>query len=222
MKLLAHKTDDYLRCTYASKIVTWCFPLVVLAVLISWRFLDAWTAMGVMELLKSSDLLRTSTSDIPDILFLLVCIGSVLLWGNYLILRHRGIINEQSQFSQLAGSAVPLSYSLKWFLKYVFGRANTRFWLAHPASDDFHWFHGGGDYSSFPSGHMAVFVAFFAAICFFYPRYLTISIGLLLLLAVALVATDYHFLSDVIAGAYLGLFTTCLTGICFKKHFLTI
>jgi len=199
------------------KIVACCFPIVVLAVLASWRFLDAWLALGVMDLLHSSDLLQTSISNIPDVLFLLVCVGSALLWGNYFFLRQRGIINDQSRFSQLAGSAVPLAYFLKWLCKIVFGRTNTRIWLENQVSDDFHWFQGGGDYSSFPSGHMAVFAAFFAAVSLFYPRYRTISTGLLLVLAVALIATDYHFLSDVIAGAYLGLIATCLTGICFDK-----
>src|SRR5450631_2287434 len=170
-----------------------------------------------MELLKSSDLMRTGISNIPDILFLLVCFSSALLWCNYLILRHRGINNDQSRFSQIAGIAIPLSYFLKWFSKYVFGRINTRIWLANQMSDDFHWFQGGGDYSSFPSGHMAVFAAFFATVWLYYPRCRLISIGLMLVLAVALVATDYHFLSDVIAGAYLGLISTFLTGVCFKK-----
>jgi len=119
------------------KIVAWCFPLVVLAVLVSWRFLDAWMALGAMELLKSCDLLQTSTSDIPEVLFLWVCIGSGLLWGNYLILRHQGIINTQSRFSQLAGCAVPLAYFLKWLFKYVFGRTNTRIWLANQVSYGF-------------------------------------------------------------------------------------
>ena len=206
----------YLFLPY-SKIVAWCFPLVVLGVLVSWRFLDVWIALCAMKLLKSSDLLQTSTSDIPNHLFLWVCIGSGFFWGNYLILRHRGIINKQTRFSQLAGSVVPLAYFLKWPFKYVFGRTNTRVWLANQVSDGFHWFHGGGDYSGFPSGHMAVFAAFFAAIWLFYPRYRSLSIGLVLVLAVALVATDYHFLSDVIAGSYLGLVVTCLTGICFEK-----
>jgi membrane-associated phospholipid phosphatase len=197
--------------------VAWCFPFVVLAVLVSLRFLDAWIALGAMELLKSSDFLHVSTSDIPDVLFLLVCFGSGLLWGKYLILRNKGIINEQTRFFQLAGSAIPLAYFLKWLFKYVFGRTNTRVWLANQVSDDFHWFHGGGEYSSFPSGHMAVFSALFAAIWLFYPRYRSISIGLALVLAVALVATDYHFLSDVIAGAYLGLVATCLSRICFEE-----
>lgn len=91
--------------------MAWCFPLVVLAVLVSLRFLDAWIALGAMELLKSSDLLQISTSDIPDVLFLLVCFGSGLLWGNYLILRNKGIINEQTRFSNSPAALSPLPIS---------------------------------------------------------------------------------------------------------------
>jgi membrane-associated phospholipid phosphatase len=199
------------------KIGMWHFPLVIFAVLVSWRFLDARIALGVMELIQSSALLQTGTSDIPDFLFLLVCIISALLWGAYFILRHQGIITEQARFCQIAGSSVPLAFFLKWPCKIIFGRINTRHWLASPASDDFHWFHGGGDYSSFPSGHMAVFTAFFAAVWLYFPRFRVISIGLLLVLGMALIATNYHFLSDVIAGAYLGLITTSLTRVCFMK-----
>jgi membrane-associated phospholipid phosphatase len=199
------------------KIIAWCFPAVILSALVSWRFLDTWIALRVMELLKFSSLSLSSIVDIPDALFQIVFIGSGLLWIIYLILRRRGIDNQLSRFTQLAGSVLPLTYLLKWFFKYVFGRINTRVWLANQVSDEFHWFHGGGDYSGFPSGHMAVFSAFFAAAWFFYPRCRSISIGILLILAVALVATNYHFLSDVIAGAYLGLIVTCLTRICIRK-----
>ncbi len=193
------------------------FPLALLAVLASWRFLDAWIALHARDILGSNVLLQTSTSNIPDVLFLLVCMCSGLLWGRYFILRRQGIINKQSLFCQTAGTAVPLAFILKWPFKYVFGRTNTRIWIVNQVSDDFHWFNGGGDFSSFPSGHMMVFTAFFAALWHFYPRYRLISAGLLLVLASALITTNYHYLSDVIAGAYLGLITTFLTKVCFEK-----
>lgn len=193
------------------------FLFTVLAVLTSWRFFDAWIALHAKEMIESNFLLRTSTSNIPDVLFMLVCIGSGILWYRYFILRRKGIVSEQSKFCQLAGTAVLLAFFLKWPCKFVFGRTNTRLWIVNRASGDFHWFNGGGDYSSFPSGHMMVFTAFFAALWSFYPRYRSISVGFLLILAFALVTTDYHFLSDVIAGAYLGMITTHLTRVCIEK-----
>ena len=52
---------------------------------------------------------------------------------------------------------------------------------------------------------MAVFTALIIALWRFYPRYRPAYAGFLSVLALALIVTDYHFLSDVIAGAYLGL-----------------
>jgi membrane-associated phospholipid phosphatase len=200
------------------KIACW-LPFVALAVLVSRRFLDARLALGAMELLKSSDLLLASTANIPDVLFLLVCLASVVLWCIYLRRRHEGGSDGQTRFFPVAGSAIPFAYLLKSLFKYVFGRTNTRLWLAGSVSDDFHWFQGGGDYSSFPSGHMAVFTAFCAAVWLFHPRYRSLAGGFLLVLAVALVVTDYHFLSDVIGGFYLGLVVTCFTRICLERLF---
>ena len=210
-------SDDSPEKDKNHKIVARYFLITVLAVLTSWRVLDARIALYAKEMLESNFLLMASTSNIPDVLFILVCIGSALVWGRYLILRRQGITNEQSRFCQIAGTAVPLAFFLKWPFKFVFGRTNTRVWIVNQVSDDFHWFNGGGDYSSFPSGHMMVFAAFFSALWHFYPRYRLISVSLLLILASALVTTDYHYLSDVIAGAYLGLTTTFLTKACFEK-----
>jgi membrane-associated phospholipid phosphatase len=68
----------------------------------------------------------------------------------------------------------------------------------------FNWFHGAG-IGCFPSGHMTVFTAFGVAIWYSYPRCRRLTALGLVLLGMALIVTDYHFLSDVIAGAYVGL-----------------
>jgi PAP2 superfamily len=51
---------------------------------------------------------------------------------------------------------------------------------------------------------MAVFSVVVFALWLYYPRY-RLSTGVFLLgLALALISTDYHFVSDMIAGVYLG------------------
>ncbi len=202
------------------KIVAWCFPLVFFASLISWRFLDTWIALSVMERIKTFALLQHGTSDIPDILFLLAVTASGFFWSRYLLLRRQGIRNNQVLFCENAGTSIPLAYFLKWLFKIVFGRTNTRVWLANQTDGGFHWFQGGGDYSSFPSGHMAVFTAFFTTVYLYYPRYRSISIGLVLILAVSLIVTDYHFLSDVLAGGFLGLIVAVMTRYFFEKKII--
>jgi membrane-associated phospholipid phosphatase len=193
------------------------FPAVALAIVFSKYFIDDWIALRVMEILRASDYLREGTSDIPDLLTTAVVIVSGYFWGHYFVLWQRGTANEQIQSCRIIGTSVPLAFFLKWPLKFVFGRVNPRIWLASHMSDKFHWFHGGKYYDSFPSGHMLVFAALFTALWRFYPRCRSIFAWLALLLAAALVATDYHFVSDVIAGAYLGLLITVLTNFCFEK-----
>ena len=100
---------------------------------------------------------------------------------------------------------MPVAYVAKQMLKYLFGRMNTRAWLENPVDLSFHWFHGGGLYGSFPSGHMAVFATLAAAFWLFFPKYRVACLAVMIALGFAMVATDYHYLSDVIAGGYLGL-----------------
>jgi membrane-associated phospholipid phosphatase len=70
---------------------------------------------------------------------------------------------------------------------------------------------------SFPSGHMTVFAALGIAVLLYYPKYRKPVIIFLVLLGIALIGTDYHFLSDVIGGAYLGFITTYSLYYIFEK-----
>jgi membrane-associated phospholipid phosphatase len=199
-----------------KRALSW-FPAVALSIVLCKYFIDGWIALHVMELLSASDNLRKTTSNIPDLLATAVVIICGFSWGRYFVLRRRKAGNEQMQSCRIIGTAVPLAFFLKWPLKFTFGRLNPRILLASHMSDKFHWFQRGEHYDSFPSGHMLVFAALFTALWLFYPRYRSIFLWLALLLAVALVATNYHFVSDVIAGAYFGLLITVLTNFYFEK-----
>src|SRR4030095_8274645 len=70
----------------------------------------------------------------------------------------------------------------------------------------FHPFQRGDDVGSFPSGHAARILAFAAVWVIAMPRR-TVQVVVIVLSAsmlVSLVAMDYHFVSDVIAGSVLG------------------
>jgi membrane-associated phospholipid phosphatase len=126
------------------------------------------------------------------------------MWLAYMILSRNKGSDELLRFLQLAATTVPVSYLLKTFLQFAFGRTNTRLWLAGDMPLQFNWFHGAG-IGCFPSGHMTVFTAFGVAIWYTYPRHRRLTALGLVLLGVALIITDYHFLSDVIAGVYIAL-----------------
>ena len=174
------------------------------------RFIDESLAVFVSNFLFSSSVWREYTSEIPDSLFFAVCVITTLAYAVYRIRSKKGIYNKDTLFFLLITYAIPASYLAKSILKYIFSKTNTREWLFRHGQYGFHWFHGGEGFSGFPSGHMAVFTVLAAALWRFYPRYRALYLLLSLILAFALIATNYHFLSDVIAGAYLGVIVEVL------------
>jgi membrane-associated phospholipid phosphatase len=193
------------------------FPLVVLCIVLSISLLDKNTALLVKKMLMSSNRFSFFSMDIPDFLFVLVCLITVTAWVAFFYFTRKGIYNVHTRFFQLVAITVPVTNLVKATLKYAFGRINTRFWLQHPGAREFHWFHGSAAYSGFPSGHMAVFTVLVIALSIFYPRYKTLYGLFLALLAFALIATNYHFISDIIAGAYVGVIVHSFT-----QYWLTI
>jgi membrane-associated phospholipid phosphatase len=177
----------------------------IIFIIISHTFLDTGIAGYTGELLRNNGFLVAYASDIPDLLFPVACVTTGLSWVVYCLLKHKNVRSPYARFFHLIGWTVPLSYLLKTILKFVFGMTNTRAWLVNKADYGFHWFHGNGNYSGFPSGHMAIFTVMVIAFIRFFPRFRIAGLFLLLMLAAALIVTDYHFLSDVIAGILLGL-----------------
>jgi len=68
----------------------------------------------------------------------------------------------------------------------------------------FHAFEVGDDTGSFPSGHAARILAFVAVFWLAMPRGRWFYALLAALMCIALVAMNYHFVSDVIAGCVIG------------------
>jgi membrane-associated phospholipid phosphatase len=168
-------------------------------------YVDAGLALLISREIPGASVWARHTSAIPDFLFLLVCIMTGVAVVCYFVRTWRGIDTPATRFFHLVAYAVPAAYVGKTILKWVFGRVTTRAWLQKPQLYGFHWFHGGGPYDGFPSGHMAVFTALTVALWRFFPRCRRICPVFPLVLASALIVTNYHFLSDVLAGAYLGV-----------------
>jgi membrane-associated phospholipid phosphatase len=95
----------------------------------------------------------------------------------------------------------------------VFGRYWPETWthdnpsLIGTGTYGFHPFQRGDDVGSFPSGHAARILAFATVWLIAMPRSRTVQVIVIILSAsmlVSLVAMNYHFVSDVIAGSVLG------------------
>jgi len=95
----------------------------------------------------------------------------------------------------------------------VFGRYWPETWtrdnpsLIGTGTYGFHPFQRGDDIGSFPSGHACRILGFAAVWMIAMPRSRTVQIAVIVLCApmlLSLVAMNYHFVSDVIAGGVLG------------------
>ncbi len=181
-------------------------PLVILLIMCCYNFLDEEIALFVKRALMS-DKRSLFLADIPDLLSAFVWITTAFAWILYFHDRRKGIDDTRTFFSMLVGSSLPIVFIIKSIMQFVFGGITTRFWLASPAAREFHWFHGVNHYTGFPSGHTAVLTVIILDLWEYYPRYRVIYGGFLFLLALALITTGYHFLSDIMAGAYLAYIT---------------
>jgi membrane-associated phospholipid phosphatase len=98
--------------------------------------------------------------------------------------------------------------------RYSIGDAAGRYWpetwhddnpsLIGDGAYGFNPLHAGGDEGSFPSGHAARIAAFLGVYWFGMPRARLPCVLIAVPMLVALIAMNYHFVSDVAAGTALG------------------
>jgi membrane-associated phospholipid phosphatase len=106
--------------------------------------------------------------------------------------------------------SVTVTMTFKDSLKYIFGRAWPETWvhgnpsLIRDGVYGFFPFHGGDGWASFPSGHTAAISAVAGVLWWRAPEWRWLWALLIVVTAIGLLGGNYHFLSDVIAGGYLG------------------
>jgi len=119
----------------------------------------------------------------------------------------------------LLSVSILVTFVLKNDLKWLFSRYWPLTWIQNNPSwisnhvYGFQWFRGplfqGDDATSaFPSGHTAVAFAALLPIGLNYRNLLPLCIALASLEGIAMIVYDYHFFSDVLAGALVG--TACV------------
>ncbi|MDO8953794.1 MAG: phosphatase PAP2 family protein [Gammaproteobacteria bacterium] len=184
-------------------------PVVLVLLLISYFFIDKSLSVWVFQfgLHKAPGF----SSDVDLIITQLVYCALLPTFAIYFYYQMQGHNSRLVRCLGLVCGSVSVAFFVKTSLQFLFGRYAPRYYqgktlifLQDPSRYGFHFLHGGG----FPSGHMCVFTAALCAVCLYFPIYRWISGILLLLLAGCLIGANYHFLSDVIAGTYLGLSIT--------------
>jgi membrane-associated phospholipid phosphatase len=76
----------------------------------------------------------------------------------------------------------------------------------------FHWWQFHASRWSFPSGHATTIVSVMGLACYVFPRFKAFFIALALLVVASRLVVNMHYLSDVIAGSYIGLLVASLLG----------
>jgi membrane-associated phospholipid phosphatase len=197
--------------TLALRIGTWFASLLgtVAAVSASFVWFDRPIALFVHDHFRYSHRkVVDELSHYPNPLILLAVILSVI-FGLRVILGRPLSRNQANAF--ICSLSVISTEVIKNALKFIFGRTWPETWVQNNPSFirdgayGFHFMHAGVAYQSFPSGHMAAICTVIAVLWIRYPYFRLIYLIAGLLVGAALVGANYHFLSDVFAGAFVGL-----------------
>jgi membrane-associated phospholipid phosphatase len=195
--------EEYRNLLRRSSIVTgWS----VLAVVICYFWVDRSVAFFVSDHhINSIAVFRWLTYPPPEVQNWSALMLTVLIvrraWGPFL---------RWQKVLLVACISLIVADNFRISLGDVFGRYWPETWthdnpsLIGTGTYGFHPFQRGDDVGSFPSGHACRILGFTGVWMIAMPATRVIAIVLSVPMLVSLVATDYHFVSDVIAGSVLG------------------
>lgn len=112
----------------------------------------------------------------------------------------------------LSGLSLAFSDIVENWLKFAFGRTWPETWVQNNPSlirdgvHHFNPFHGGPGFASFPSGHMLATCAILSVFWLRLPASRPLCAVMIASVFIGLLGADYHFLSDLIAGGFIGFF----------------
>jgi membrane-associated phospholipid phosphatase len=189
----------------------WLLSLGVTIVMVAIMFfgIDRPLSLMVHAQLPQHDTFAQLTH-IPDPLVPLVVITFVGL-GIWNFSGHA--LSKCQATALLASFSLLMADATKNQLKYIFGRTWPDTWvqnnpsLIHDGAYGFNFFHGGAGYASFPSGHAAVTCGVISVLWIAYPKWRVLYALVVLAVAIGLIGANYHFLSDIIAGGFIGVST---------------
>jgi membrane-associated phospholipid phosphatase len=189
--------------------VKWLNTLALTAILIaiSYQWLDRPIAFLAHEHVRSLGIFGPLGRKVPELVPPLA--GLALIAVTIRTLAKRPLSHFEATIL-LCGLSFFIAEGIKTYLKVAFGRTWPETWIyGNPSLIDdgvygFNPFHGGFGYTSFPSGHTTAVCAVVSVLWVCYPKWRSSYLLFALAISVGLVAANYHFLSDVIAGAYLG------------------
>jgi membrane-associated phospholipid phosphatase len=198
--------DEYRRLLRRTLIIT---AFCVVAVFICYFWIDRPVAFFVYRRhINTIQVFRWLTYPPPEVQNWSALVVTILVvrraWGPFL---------RWQKVLLVACISLIVADDFRISLGDVFGRYWPETWthdnpsLIGTGTYGFHAFQRGDDIGSFPSGHACRILGFAAVWMIASPRSRTVQIAVIVLCApmlVSLVAMNYHFVSDVIAGSVLG------------------
>ena len=154
------------------------------------------------DILKWMTYIPTTLESIAPIVLVLIIVD---------LSRHSLSHFQKTLLAMIINLAVTLQ--IKEGLKFIFGRYWPATWTNHNPSliqnhaYGFHLFHSGSAYQSFPSGHTTIIFSVMSILWMVYPKWRWLATASCAAVIIGLLGMDYHFVSDIIAGATLGTIT---------------
>lgn len=199
----------------------WLVSLAAIALfsLISVYWFDKQTAMLVHDIFgrrPSSGLVGSPLLSIPLLsACIFVIFGVLAIMGRHFSIFETNIL--------LCDISILAAEAIKNQLKFAFGRTWPDSWqpdilsLVHDNVYGFHFFRSGGSFKSFPSGHAAAVGAVMSVLWLVFPKLRPLYAICIGTADIGLVLLNLHFISDVVAGTFVGVSAGMFTvAICFQ------
>lgn len=205
-----------------SNLRKWLLSLAATAaaVAICYLWVDRPVALLFHHTIAKRDAFATLTTApdpmVPLAAIVFVALGLVSLSGR--------VLSRLQTCALLCSLSLIVAELTKAQLKPVFGRTWPDTWINNNPSFlrdgvyGFNFFNGGRAYAAFPSGHMAVSCAVLTVLWIYYPAWRPLYALAGLAVAVGLVGANYHFVSDVIAGGFVGVSCAWMLTSLWKAH----
>ncbi len=195
-----------IRTDYTLKRFTASFAVCAVLVWISYRFIDK----PVVFFLHAHGARQYSflhwIQKIPNALLPMLAVALVYLGYK----RYKKSFTYFDRFILSCAISLILISVLKFPIKYFFARhwpssfCNNLSLLEHGVYG-FSFFNIGKAYEAFPSGNAAKIFAMALIGCHYYPRWCWLGILAVIVSIVGVVGLYYHFVGDVVAGAFFGI-----------------
>jgi membrane-associated phospholipid phosphatase len=189
------------------------FIVTAAAVLVSVQWVDRPIAIWIFDLFGGR---RIPTHLADRIVQIPVVTAIVFVICGMIAIMGRRFSKVEATIAMCAISILATTV-IKDQLKFAFGRTWPDTWapgivsLVQDNVYGFHFFQSGKSFESFPSGHAAVAAALLSVVWILFPRLRRICAISMVAADIGLVALNLHFVSDVVAGSFIGISTGLFT-----------